>query len=104
MLSPAQSMQLPPPQNRRPSNDSSTLPLPLPSQRKKPNVAFTISTKNWNNEDIEAAWKPASCELERAWSVYGVSKTQTEQKMWEFVKEKKPSFVLNGFITKFECG
>ena len=103
MASPAQSMQLPPPQNRRPSNYSCTLPLPLPSQRQKPNVEFTISTKNWN-ENIEAAWKPASCELERAWSVYGASKTQTEQKMWDFVKEKKPSFVLNTVLPNSNMG
>ncbi|KAK3170289.1 hypothetical protein OEA41_009676 [Lepraria neglecta] len=72
--------------------------------RQKPNVEFTISTKNWNNEDIEAAWKPAPYEPERAWSVYGASKTQAEQKMWDFVKEKKPSFVLNAVLPNSNMG
>ncbi|KAL2051077.1 hypothetical protein ABVK25_008671 [Lepraria finkii] len=97
-------MQLPPPQNTRPSNGSSTPPLPLPSQCQSQNVKFTISTKNWNNEGIEAAWKPAPYEPERAWSVYGVCKTQAEQKMWEFVKEKKPGFVLNAVLPNSNMG
>lgn len=40
----------------------------------KPNVEFTISTEDWNNEDVEAAWKPPPYEAERAWAVYGASK------------------------------
>ena len=42
----------------------------------KPNVEFTISTDNWNEEAVEAAWKPPPYEAERAWPVYGASKTQ----------------------------
>lgn len=61
----------------------------------KPNVKFTIKATDWNDEDIEAAWKPPPYEPERAWAVYRASKTQAEREMWKFVKEKNPTFVLN---------
>ena len=70
----------------------------------KPNVEFTISTDDWNKEDVEAAWKPPPYEAERAWATYGASKTQAEQKMWKFVKEHKPSFVLNTVLPNANFG
>ena len=70
----------------------------------KPNVAFTISTGDWNNEDVEAAWKPPPYEQERKWAVYGASKTQAEQKMWDFVKDHKPGFVLNSVLPDTNFG
>lgn len=70
----------------------------------KPNVEFTISTANWNTDDIEAAWKPPPYESGRAWAVYGASKTQAEQEMWNFVKEKTPSFVLNAVLPNTNMG
>lgn len=69
-----------------------------------PNREFTISTDNWNNEDIEAAWKPPPYEPQRAWAVYGASKTQAEQKMWEFYKDRKPGFVLNTVLPNANMG
>lgn len=70
----------------------------------KPNVEFTISTNNWNNEAVEAAWKPPPYEAERAWSTYGASKTQAEQETWKFVKEQKPGFVLNTVFPNANMG
>ncbi|KAK4694394.1 hypothetical protein P7C71_g3180, partial [Lecanoromycetidae sp. Uapishka_2] len=70
----------------------------------KPNVEFTISTHDWNTEDVNAAWKPPPYEPERAWAVYGASKTQAEQEMWKFVKEKKPNFVLNTVLPNTNMG
>lgn len=70
----------------------------------KPNIEFTISTDDWNNEDVEAAWKPPPYEAERAWSVYGASKTQAEQEMWKYVKERKPGFVLNTVLPNANMG
>ena len=70
----------------------------------KPNVEFTISTDNWNNEAVEAAWKPPPYEPERAWSTYGASKMQAEQEMWKFVKNHKPGFVLNAVLPNANMG
>lgn len=67
-------------------------------------MKFDISTENWNTEDVEAAWKPPPYEAGRAWAVYGASKTQAEQKMWEFYKEKKPGFVLNTVLPNANMG
>ena len=70
----------------------------------KPNVEFTISTDDWNDEEVEAAWKPPPYEKERAWAVYGASKTQAEQEMWKFAKEQKPGFVLNTVLPNTNFG
>ena len=70
----------------------------------KPNVEFTISTNDWNIDDIEAAWKPPPYEKERAWAVYGASKTQAEQEIWKFLKEDKPGFVLNTVLPNANFG
>ncbi|KAL9074345.1 MAG: hypothetical protein Q9161_002331, partial [Pseudevernia consocians] len=70
----------------------------------KPNVEFTISTHNWNDEDVEAAWKPPPYEAGRAWATYGASKTQAEQEMWKFVKEQKPGFIMNAVLPNANMG
>ena len=70
----------------------------------KPNVEFTISTDDWNDEDVEKAWRPPPYEQERAWAVYGASKTQAEQEIWKFVKEHKPGFVLNTVLPNMNFG
>ena len=61
----------------------------------KPNVELNVSTEDWNIEAIEEAWKPPPYEPERPWAVYAASKTEAEQRMWGFMKEEKPGFVLN---------
>ena len=70
----------------------------------KPNVEFTISTDDWNHEQVEAAWKPPPYEAGRAWATYGASKTQAEQELWKFVKEHKPGFVLNTVLPNTNYG
>lgn len=70
----------------------------------KPNVEFTISTDDWNNEAIEAAWKPPPYEAGREWVTYGASKTLAEQEIWKFVKEQKPGFVLNSVLPNANFG
>ena len=70
----------------------------------KPNVEFTISTDDWNEKDVEAAWKPPPYEKGRAWAVYGASKTQAEQELWKFAKEHKPGFVLNTVLPNMNFG
>ena len=70
----------------------------------KPGIAFDLTVDQWNNEDIEAAWKPPPYEPDRAWAVYGASKTQAEQKLWEFYKESKPNFVLSTILPNANFG
>lgn len=70
----------------------------------RPNVEITISTENWNNEDVKAAWEPPPFEAKGAWSPYGASKTQAEQEMWKFVKEHEPGFVLNAVLPNTNMG
>ena len=64
----------------------------------KPNTEFHIDSSTWNDEDVEAAWKPGPYKPERAWAVYGASKVQAEQACFGFMKEKKPGFVFNSVI------
>ncbi|KAL6717787.1 hypothetical protein ACLMJK_003872 [Lecanora helva] len=70
----------------------------------KPNVKFHISTDDWNTEDVEKAWAPPPYDENRRWAVYGASKTQAEQKLWEFHREKKPNFVLNAVLPDSNFG
>lgn len=48
-------------------------------------------------------FRPRS-EPERAWAVYGASKAQSEQAAWEFMKEKKPHFILNTVLPNANFG
>ena len=70
----------------------------------KSNIEFTISTDQWNDEDVETAWKPPPYEPSRALAVYAASKTQAEQELWKFVKEEKPSFTLNTVLPNANFG
>lgn len=70
----------------------------------KPNKKFEIKVEDWNTEEIEQAWKPPPYESDRAWAVYGASKTQAEQSVWEYVKERKPSFTVNAILPNANMG
>lgn len=79
---------------------SSSVALSAP----KPNVKFEITTKDWNDEDVEKAWGPPPYETDRSWAVYSASKTQSEQAIWKFVKERKPGFIVNAVLPNFNMG
>ena len=70
----------------------------------KPNEKFEVKIEDWNTEDVEAAWKPPPFEPTRNWAVYGASKTQAEQAIWKFAKEKKPNFVVNAVLPNANMG
>ena len=70
----------------------------------KPNKKFTISTKDWNDDQVEEAWRPPPYEPERSWAVYGASKTQAEKAVWDFVKEHKPAYALNAVLPNANFG
>jgi nucleoside-diphosphate-sugar epimerase len=70
----------------------------------KPNKKFTITKDTWNNEGVEAAWRPPPYELDRAWDIYTASKTQAEQELWKYVREQKPHFVANSVLPNTNIG
>jgi len=70
----------------------------------KPNKKFEISTKNWNDEDAEKAWKPPPYNPDRAWAVYGASNMLAEQAIWKFAKERKPAYIVNTVVPDVNMG
>lgn len=54
-----------------------------------------IDSSSWNTKAVEEAWEPPPYEPSRAMTVYSASKTQAEQACFDFVKSRKPGFVLN---------
>ena len=69
-----------------------------------PNKEFTIDSNTWCVDDIKAAWAPPPYTEERAWAVYGASKAQAEQALWQFMKEEKPHFVANAILPNWNIG
>jgi nucleoside-diphosphate-sugar epimerase len=63
-----------------------------------------INEETWNEEAIEAAWKPPPYEAERGWDVYSALKAQVEKEMWKFSQEEKPSFVVNSVLPTYTIG
>ena len=70
----------------------------------KPDVEFSIDENTWNNACVEAAWAPPPYEDARKWDVYGASKTQAEQALWKFVRERKPHFEVNAVLPNANFG
>ena len=70
----------------------------------RPNEKFEVDVKDWNTSAIEKAWEAPPYTQERMWSVYGASKTQAEQAIWKFAKDKKPGFVVNTVLPNTNTG
>jgi nucleoside-diphosphate-sugar epimerase len=64
----------------------------------------TIDSTIWNEAAVQRAWRPAPFELDRIWDVYEALKTQTEQEVWKFSREEKPTFVVNSVLPTFNVG
>ncbi|KAI5206473.1 NAD(P)-binding protein [Aureobasidium subglaciale] len=70
-----------------------------------PNKEFNVDESSWNQVAIDKAWAdPPYTEADRAWNVYGASKTQGEQAVWKYVKERKPHFVCNTVLPNANFG
>jgi nucleoside-diphosphate-sugar epimerase len=63
-----------------------------------------VGSTMWNEEVIQKAWAPPPYEGDRAWDVYSALKTQTEQEIWKFARDMKPSFVINSVLPCFVIG
>lgn len=70
----------------------------------KPGVKFHIDSNTWNEEDVQDAWREPPYEPERAWAVYGASKTQGEQEVWKLMRDKKPAFTVNSVLPNANFG
>lgn len=70
----------------------------------EPNTVFDLTTDTWNTAYVEQAWAPPPYGADRAIAVYGASKTQQEQEAWEFVRKRKPDFVLNTVLPDYVFG
>lgn len=56
------------------------------------------------DKQVKEAWAPPPIEPERAWAVYGASKTEGERAVWDFVKKEKPHFVANAVLPNCNFG
>lgn len=70
----------------------------------KHNQKFKITRDSWNDEAVTKAWEPAPYEPSRAYAVYAASKTEAERAVWQFVREKKPDFVVNCVLPNLNLG
>ena len=69
-----------------------------------PREKVHVDSSSWNHAVIDAAWKPPPYGQDRIWTVYAASKLQSEQACFDFVKEKKPGFVLNTVLPNYVMG
>lgn len=79
---------------------SSGMAAMYPNPREKVHV----DSSSWNHAVVDAAWKPPPYGQDRMWAVYAASKSQSEQACFDFVKEKKPGFVLNTVLPNYSMG
>lgn len=70
----------------------------------QPNKEFTFDENSWNTACVERAWAPPPYEETRKWDVYGASKTQAEQELWKFQKERNPHFEINAVLPNANFG
>lgn len=79
---------------------SSAMAAAYPNPREK----VYVDSSSWNHAAVDAAWKPPPYDQDRMWAVYAASKFQSEQSCFDFVKEKKPGFVLNTVLPDCTMG
>lgn len=61
----------------------------------KANLEFDIGEDAWNDDSVQKAYHLEDTHPEKAWHVYGASKTLGERAAWKFMDDEKPGFSLN---------
>ena len=62
----------------------------------RPDVKYHIGKDSWNEGVLDMAWAPPPYDQPwRPFMVLAASRMQCEREVWKFVKEGKPSFVVN---------
>ena len=66
----------------------------------KPDTRFEITVDSYNEEGLSKGWKHPEDEPDsfRNWYVYAALKTETEKRLWQWMKEEKRSFVFNSIV------
>ncbi|ORY62115.1 uncharacterized protein BCR38DRAFT_410560 [Pseudomassariella vexata] len=70
----------------------------------KPNTKLKIDRSTWNTELEKYADLPPPYTPDIAPHVYALSKMRAETAVWNFVKEKKPHFVVNSIVPSYNVG
>ena len=65
---------------------------------------ITVDRSVWNQEALELAWAPPPYTEDRAFSVYGASKTEAEKALWKFMLDEQPNFVANAILPNYNMG
>lgn len=60
-----------------------------------PGASGHVGRDTWNDAAVQAAWAPPPYEASRGMITYMASKVEAEKAAWKFIKDEKPSFVLN---------
>lgn len=65
-----------------------------------PNQRIRVTTETWNEESVSIAKNLPKdiSDGQKGFAVYCASKTKGEQAMWNWVKQNKPSFVVNSVL------
>ncbi|KAF2724201.1 NAD(P)-binding protein [Polychaeton citri CBS 116435] len=72
--------------------------------QKKINEVYDLTDRMWADWAVEAAWAPPPYTMERAHANYYASKVLTEEKLWSYIEERKPHFVVNSVLPDFVIG
>ncbi|KAL7910300.1 aldehyde reductase II [Trichoderma velutinum] len=74
---------------------SSSVAAIIPEANKR---GITVDEGTWNDAVVELAWSGTAPDFARGYIVYSASKTEGERTAWKWVKENKPSFILNTIL------
>jgi hypothetical protein len=69
----------------------------------KSDVEYSFGTDAYNDEYVKLAYAEPHTP-DKAWYVYGASKTQTERAIQKWVAENKPNFVYNAVLPALNIG
>ena len=74
------------------------------ASQNKLNEVYDLTDKMWADWAVDEAWAPPPYTMERAVANYFASKVLTEQKLWKYVKARKPHFVVNSVLPDLIVG
>ncbi|KAF7562635.1 hypothetical protein G7046_g1471 [Stylonectria norvegica] len=81
------------------TSSSAAAHIPSPN-----NSHVVVDQNSWNDAMVAAAYDPDTPAAAKGSIVYAASKVGAEKAAWAFVKERKPSFVLNVVLPNLTLG
>jgi nucleoside-diphosphate-sugar epimerase len=70
----------------------------------KVNEVYDLTPEMWADWAVKEAWAPTPYTIDRAKANYYASKVLTEQRLWKYLEEKQPQFVVNSVLPDFIIG